>query len=352
MNVLIAAGGTGGHVYPALAVAQALAQRGHRVEWVGNADSFEARALSRTDIPLHVVRVAALRGKGLAGVLAAPLNIVRAVTAAWRLLRRTRPDVVLGMGGFVAGPAGLAAWLARVPLVIHEQNAAAGLTNRLLARLSRKVLLGFEGALPGGQWVGNPVRHAVRALPSPAQRFAGREGALRVLVVGGSQGARALNETVPAALELIPAAQRPQLRHQGGRTLAVAEAGYRAAGVQAEVTAFIDDMAAAFAWADVVIARAGASTIAELSACGLGGLLVPYPHAVDDHQTANAQALVRVGAVTCIAEPQLSARDLAGWLAAMTRDRALQCAQAACTVARPDATDDIVAVLEACGGAA
>mgnify|MGYP002653031459 CR=1 FL=1 len=347
MNVLIAAGGTGGHVYPALAVAQALAQRGHRVEWVGNADSFEARALSRTDIPLHVVRVAALRGKGLAGVLAAPLNIVRAVTAAWRLLRRTRPDVVLGMGGFVAGPAGLAAWLARVPLVIHEQNAAAGLTNRLLARLSRRVLLGFEGALPGGQWVGNPVRHAVRALPSPAQRFAGREGALRVLVVGGSQGARALNETVPAALELIPAAQRPQLRHQGGRTLAVAEAGYRAAGVQAEVTAFIDDMAAALAWADVVIARAGASTIAELAACDLGGLLVPYPHAVDDHQTGNARFLSETGAAILVPQNELTPSGLSSLLAHFTRPALATMAAKARTLGKPDAATVVADTCEA-----
>lgn len=352
MKVLIAAGGTGGHVYPALAVAQALMGRGHGVEWVGNADSFEARALSKTQIPLHIVRVAALRGKGLSGLLSAPLNIVRAVSAAWQLMRRERPDVVLGMGGFVAGPAGLAAWLARVPLVIHEQNAAAGLTNRLLARVSRKVLLGFDGALVDGQWVGNPVRREVVEVAPPAARFAGREGPLKVLVIGGSQGAKALNQKIPEALALIPALQRPVVRHQGGRTLAVAEAAYRAADVQVDLTAFIDDMAAAFTEADVVIARAGASTIAELSACGLGGLLVPFPHAVDDHQTANAQALVRAGAVTCIAESELTAQGVADWLSAMTRERAQQCAIAACSVARPDATRDIVAVLEAVGGAA
>lgn len=352
MKVLIAAGGTGGHVYPALAVAQALNDRGHGVEWVGNADSFEARALANTAIPLHVVRIKALRGKGLVGLLAAPLNILRAVTAAWRLMRSVKPDVVLGMGGFVAGPAGLAAWLARVPLVIHEQNAAAGLTNRLLARVSRQVLLGFGGALSGGTWVGNPVRAAVAALPPPAQRFAARQGALRLLVVGGSQGAKALNERVPQALALLPESQRPWVRHQGGRTLAVAEAVYAAAGVQGELTAFIDDMAAAFAWADVVVARAGASTIAELAACGLGGLLVPFPHAVDDHQTANAQALVRAGAVLCVAESVLTAEGLANWLAAMTRERALQCAEAAQAVARPHATADIVKVLETCGGVA
>lgn len=352
MKVLIAAGGTGGHVYPALAVAQALIGRGHGVEWVGNADSFEARALAKTTIPMHVVRVTALRGKGLTGLLSAPLNVIRAVAAAWRLMRRLRPDVVLGMGGFVAGPAGLAAWLARVPLVIHEQNAAAGLTNRLLARLSRKVLLGFDGALAGGHWVGNPVRSAVVELPSPSARFAGRTGSLRVLVIGGSQGAKALNQKVPEALALIERAQRPLLRHQGGRTLAVAEAAYRQANVEAELTVFIDDMAEAFAWADVVIARAGASTIAELAACGLGGLLVPFPHAVDDHQTANARALVRAGAVTCIAESDLTAQALADWLDGLTRERALQCAQAAARVARPDATRDIVAVLEACGGVA
>jgi UDP-N-acetylglucosamine--N-acetylmuramyl-(pentapeptide) pyrophosphoryl-undecaprenol N-acetylglucosamine transferase len=349
MNVLIAAGGTGGHVYPALAVAQALLLRGHVVHWVGNPDSFESRAVAKTAIPLHPVPVRALRGKGLVGVLTAPLTLLRAVASAIRVVRAVQPAVVLGMGGFVSGPAGLAAWLMRVPLVIHEQNARAGLTNRLLARLARRVLLGFDGALGGGVWVGNPVRADVAGLPHPSERFADRNGPLRLLVLGGSQGAMALNRTVPKALATLPDARRPLVRHQAGRTLDVAEAAYAEAGVVAELSPFIDDMADAFAWADLVVARAGASTLAELSACGLGGVLVPYPHAVDDHQTANAQVLVAAGAVTCLAEPAFDATRLAQWLSEMNRTRALALAEAALRVARPDATRDIADALEAAG---
>ncbi len=350
MKILIAAGGTGGHVYPALAVAERLRARAHEVVWLGNPDSFESRAIAPSGLAFREVRIRALRGKGLVGWLLAPLRLLRAVAAAARVMAEERPGVVLGMGGFVAGPAGLAAWLRRVPLVIHEQNARAGLTNRALARLARRRLQGFAGALAQGETVGNPVRAAVAALPIPSERFAGREGPMRILVLGGSQGARALNERLPEALALLSPEHRPVVRHQGGRSLDLAQAAYAKAGVAAELIAFIDDMAAAYAWADAVVCRAGASTCAELAAAGMGGLLVPFPFAVDDHQTANAASLVSVGAATCVQEAELDATTLAAWLSALSRPQALAAAEAARAAARPQATDDIVAVIEQEGG--
>jgi UDP-N-acetylglucosamine--N-acetylmuramyl-(pentapeptide) pyrophosphoryl-undecaprenol N-acetylglucosamine transferase len=352
MKVLIAAGGTGGHVYPGLAVAERLLAAGHDVVWLGNPDSFEWRAVQPTGIPFCSVRITALRGKGSFALLAAPLRLWRAVRASLRILRHERPQVVLGMGGFVAGPAGLAAWLTRRPLVIHEQNARAGLTNRLLSRLAREVLLGFEAALPGGRVVGNPVRAGIAALPPPEQRFAGRQGPLRLLVIGGSQGARALNEALPGLIASLPPERRPQIRHQGGRSLPRAEAAYAQAGVSADCVAFIDDMAAAYAWADVIICRAGASTVAELAACGLAALLVPFPHAVDDHQTANAEILVRAGAAVCLAENLLTPTAFQRWWQGLDRDRLMAMAQAARSAGRPQATADIVERLEVAGGRA
>ena len=349
MKIVIAAGGTGGHVYPALAVAERLRQRAHEVVWLGNPDSFESRAIAPTGLQFREVRITALRGRGLAGWLMAPLRLWRAVRSAARILAEERPAVVLGMGGFVAGPAGVAARLRGTTLIIHEQNARAGLTNRVLARMARRRLQGFDGALPGGETVGNPVRASVAGLALPATRFASRMGALRLLVVGGSQGARALNGRVPQALARLPVTQRPQVRHQGGRTVEVARAAYAEAAVDAEVTPFIDDMAAAYDWADVVICRAGASTVAELAAAGLGALLVPFPHAVDDHQTANAQALVAVGAADCLQESALDIDALAEWLRALDRAGLAQRADAARHAGRPRATDDIVAVIEAEG---
>lgn len=352
MKVLIAAGGTGGHVYPGLAVAERLRSAGHDVVWLGNPDSFEWRAVQPSGIPFCSVRISALRGKGRYALLAAPLRLLRAVAACLRILRHERPQVVLGLGGFVAGPAGVAAWLARRPLVIHEQNARAGLTNRLLSRLAREVLLGFDAALPRARVVGNPVRAPIAALPPPEQRFAGRSGPLRLLVIGGSQGARALNEALPGLIASLPAERRPQIRHQGGRSLARAEAAYAAAGVAAECEAFIDDMAAAYAWADVIVCRAGASTIAEIAACGLAALLVPFPHAVDDHQTANAQVLVAVGAADCLAESALTPTAFQRWWHGLDRPRLLNMAQAARRAGRPQATADIVERLESLGARA
>ncbi|HEY0973111.1 MAG TPA: undecaprenyldiphospho-muramoylpentapeptide beta-N-acetylglucosaminyltransferase [Solimonas sp.] len=339
MKLLIMAGGTGGHVYPALAVAQHLRARGHDIVWMGAPDSFESRVVPANGIALEVVRVSGLRGKGVLKLLQAPLLIVRAVWQALRILRRVRPDAVLGMGGFAAGPGGIAAWLARRPLVIHEQNAAAGLTNRALARLARRVLQAFPNTFRNARTVGNPVRAGFAELPTPALRL-DRAGAPRVLVVGGSQGAKALNERVPQALALMQPGERPSVRHQAGRTLEVAHRAYLTAGVTAEVTAFIDDMPAAMAWADLIVCRSGASTIAELSAAGAASVLVPFPAAVDDHQTKNADYLVRAGAAVRIAESELNAERLAAILRELLSDRRrlLAMADAARTCAWHDAT--------------
>jgi len=355
VRVVIMAGGTGGHVFPALAVAQALGARGAAVAWLGTERGLEARLVPAAGLPLHTLPVAGLRGRGVGAWLAAPFRIARAVAAAARLLRSLSPDVVLGMGGYAAGPGGVAAWLLRRPLVIHEQNAIPGLTNRLLAPLARRVLAAFPGAFPEGPKVtvtGNPVRAEIAALPAPAARWAGRTGPTRLLVLGGSQGARALNEALPAALARLPAAARPAVRHQAGPAHAEAvRAAYARVGVAAEVLPFIEDMAAAYAWADLVVARAGALTVAELAAAGVGALLVPYPHAVDDHQRANARWLERAGAAEIVTEP-LEPAALAARLAALLagREALLRRAEAARRAALPDAAERVAAVcLEVAG---
>ncbi len=314
-RVLIMAGGTGGHVFPALAVAEELRARGVELCWLGTARGLESRLVPEAGIELALIDVAGLRGNGLLGWLAAPLRVGRALWQALGVVRRFRPTAVLGMGGFVTGPGGVAAWLARVPLLIHEQNAIAGLTNRLLAPLARGVFAAFPhafGRRAGVVEVGNPVRLAIATLPSPQERLRDREGALRLLVVGGSLGALALNQTVPAALALLGEAQRPQVWHQTGeRTLEAAKVAYAEAGVRAEVVPFIDDMAEAYAWADLVLCRAGALTVSELAAAGVAALLVPYPHAVDDHQTHNARWLCDAGAAELLPQASLAATSLA-----------------------------------------
>ena len=349
MKVMIMAGGTGGHVFPALAVAQVLRAQGHAVVWMGTPDSFEARVIPPQGIPMEFVRVSGLRGKGVRKLLGAPLVLLRALLDALAVLRRQQPDVVLGMGGFAAGPGGLATWLTRRPLVIHEQNAAAGLTNRLLARIATCVLEAFPGVFRNAVTVGNPVREGFAELPPPAQRIQ-HSGAARVLVIGGSQGARALNERMPQALALIPEAQRPQIRHQAGRTLEVAQKAYAQSGVQASIEQFINDMPAAYGWADLVVCRAGASTIAELAAAGCASLLVPFPAAVDDHQTRNGEFLVRAGAALLVPESELTAQKLAGLLQDLTgdRERLVRMAQAARRCATPDTVQKIVSACLNC----
>jgi UDP-N-acetylglucosamine--N-acetylmuramyl-(pentapeptide) pyrophosphoryl-undecaprenol N-acetylglucosamine transferase len=348
--VLIMAGGTGGHVFPALAVARALRLRNEQVVWLGTDRGLEARVVPADGIPLEKIRVQGLRGKGLVTWLLAPWRVVVAVADAIRVVRRFRPKVVLGMGGYTAGPGGLAAWLLRRPLVIHEQNAVAGLTNRLLAGFAREVLEAFPGAFSASvktRVTGNPVRADIAALPPPAVRFAGRSGPLRLLVLGGSQGARALNEAVAGAVALLPPGHRPTIRHQAGEaTRPVAEAAYRAAGVEALVHPFISDMAEAYGWADLVLARSGALTVAELAAAGVGAVLVPFPAAVDDHQTRNAAFLVDAGAATLLPQAELTAERLAAELRAYLGSPALVLARAerARSLALPGATDEIVGI--------
>lgn len=346
MNVLIMAGGTGGHVMPALAVAEQLRHDGHTVQWLGTAAGLEARAVPAAGIELFTLPVAGLRGQGLWRYLSAPLGLLRALARALGLLRRLRPDVVLGLGGYAAGPGGVAAFLLRRPLLIHEQNARPGLTNRLLARLARHCMAGFPGLRLGGrpaEFTGNPVRASLCGRPAPAQRLAQTP---RLLVLGGSQGAQAINTAVPAALELLHkrGVPLPQVRHQAGRLHADAVAAdYRARGIAARVDGFIDDMTTAYEQADVAICRAGALTVAELCAVGLGAVLVPYPHAADDHQTANARQLAEAGAALLLPQAELTPTRLAELLAQLLADppRRLAMAESARRLGRPDAAQRV-----------
>lgn len=310
-RVLIMAGGTGGHVFPALAVADALRSQQCDVYWMGTENGIEAKLVPTAGYPLTFIHVKGLRGNGLMGWLLAPFKLLQAVFEAVKAIKDIQPDVVLGLGGFASGPGGLAAWLLRKPIVIHEQNAIPGLTNRLLSKLAKQVLEGFPQSFPtllNAHWVGNPVRVGIESLASPEIRFANRTGPIRILVLGGSLGAKALNNVVPQAIALADQDNLFEIKHQcGERHLVDCQQNYQQANVQAEVTAFIDDMTAAYEWADLVICRSGALTVAELAAAGVGALLIPYPYAVDDHQTHNAMALVTAGAAKLIPESTLTA---------------------------------------------
>jgi len=353
--VMIMAGGTGGHVFPALALARLLRERQREVIWLGTRRGLEARVVPADGFPIEWLTVGGLRGKGVLTLLAAPFNLLRALWQALLIMRRYRPAVVVGLGGFVTGPGGLAAWLLRRPLAIHEQNAIAGFTNRCLARLARVVLTAFPAAFAGharARLIGNPVRADIAALAQPSARFASHAGPLHLLVIGGSLGARRLNEVVPAALALLAkngAALHFTVRHQAGEKLIdAARSAYAEAGVTGDVTPFIADMAEALGWADLVVSRAGALTIAELAAAGVGAVLVPFPHAVDDHQTANAHYLVEAGAARCFADGALTPAVLAQALAelcATGRAGLQQLAEAARRVAHPRAAEDLLAAV-------
>jgi UDP-N-acetylglucosamine--N-acetylmuramyl-(pentapeptide) pyrophosphoryl-undecaprenol N-acetylglucosamine transferase len=355
--ILIMAGGTGGHVFPALAIARALRADAHEVVWLGTRRGLEARVVPAAGFPVEWIDASGLRGKGLVTWLLAPGRLLLALAQSLAVMRRRRPAAVLGMGGFVTGAGGVAAWLTRRPLVIHEQNAVAGLSNRLLARLAREVLAAFPDSFPAGvhaRCVGNPVREDILALPPPRERFAARAGRARLLVLGGSSGALALNEIVPAAVARLPVELRPELWHQAGeRTLASAEAAYARAGVSVRLSAFIEDVASAYAWADLIVCRAGAITIAELAAAGVGAILVPFPHAVDDHQARNAAWLVRTGAAQVIRQEALDAELLAARLRVLLSDRAalLAMAEQARAFARPHATRELEQACLAAAGA-
>ncbi|MFC4729338.1 undecaprenyldiphospho-muramoylpentapeptide beta-N-acetylglucosaminyltransferase [Coralloluteibacterium thermophilus] len=349
--VLILAGGTGGHIFPGLAVAEALRARDVPVVWLGAAGAMETRLVPARGIELRTISIAGVRGKGAATLLLAPFRLARAVWQAMAAIRSLRPRAVVSFGGFAAGPGGLAAWLLRRPLLVHEQNRAPGITNRVLARLARRVLTGFPDSFAGRceeVVVGNPVRDAIAALPPPEDRFVGRDGPLRVLVLGGSQGARALNQGVPLALAALDGRVDLEVRHQcGEKFVEEARAAYAAAGRPVQVEPFIADMAEAYAWADLVVCRAGALTLAELCAAGVGSVLVPFPAATDDHQTRNAEFLVDRGAARLLPQGAAFEARLAAVLEEVLGDRTTlrRMASAARALARPDAAGDVVACI-------
>jgi len=344
--VLIMAGGTGGHIFPALALARVLRERQVPVLWLGSHQGLEQTLVPEAGFELRSIAVQGLRGRGLPSLLLAPIRVARAVWQALGVVRKARPRAVVAFGGFASGPGGLAAWLLRRPLLVHEQNRIPGLTNRILARFARRVLCGFEGAHARGETVGNPVRADIAALPPPRQRLADRGERLHLLVLGGSQGARALNLAMPSAI--AQAAIAADVRHQCGRRMhADAQAAYDAAGIAVQVEPFIADMAQAYDWADLLVARAGALTLAEIAAVGVPSILVPFPHAVDDHQTANARSFVEAGAARLIPESPTLAEDLARELRALAAapDQRLAMAEAARGLARPDAAERLAEIV-------
>ncbi|MCG8277744.1 undecaprenyldiphospho-muramoylpentapeptide beta-N-acetylglucosaminyltransferase [Stenotrophomonas sp. NLF4-10] len=347
--VLIMAGGTGGHIFPGLAVAKVLRARGIPVTWLGADGAMETRLVPQHDIALDTLAISGLRGKGKLALLGAPLRVMRAIRAAGFILRERNPRAVVAFGGFASGPGGIAARLHGLPLLVHEQNRAPGLTNRILSRVARRVLTGFPGSFAAREEVvGNPVRAEIAALPAPEQRLAGRGGPMRVLVLGGSQGARALNNAMPQALAGLGNSVAIEVWHQCGDKLhGEAQQAYRDAGVEGRVDAFITDMAAAYEWADLVVCRSGASTLAELCAVGIGSVLVPFAAAVDDHQTRNADYLVERGAAELLKQDDALAANLEGVLRALagTAERRLRMAQAARALAMPDAAERIADII-------
>jgi len=354
--VLIMAGGTGGHVFPALAVARVLTAQGVSVSWLGTQRGLESRVVPAAGYPLETMRVNGLRGRGVLRLLLAPFMLAVALLQALAIQLRLRPVAVLGMGGFASGPGGVVAWLLRRPLLIHEQNSVAGMTNRWLAPLARTVMEAFPGSLPAKRHpvhTGNPVRAEISRLAEPSERFASRSGALRVLVIGGSLGASALNAVVPEAVRQLPADRQPLLHHQTGSTDEThVRAAYTAAGIEAKVEAFIEDMAAAYAWADVVICRSGALTVAELAVVGVASVLVPFPYATDDHQTSNAKYLADAGAAILMPQDSLQPGKLTGLLADFYQQRELllEMACRARELAIPDAARRVASLcLQAAG---
>ncbi|MEN8213020.1 MAG: undecaprenyldiphospho-muramoylpentapeptide beta-N-acetylglucosaminyltransferase [Pseudomonadota bacterium] len=349
-HIIVMAGGTGGHVYPALATAKELLSRGYSVSWLGTPDSFESRLVPQHQIEFDAVNIKGLRGSGLKRLLTAPLLLAQSLGQALKVMRRRKPALVIGMGGFASGPGGIAARLTGTPLVIHEQNAIAGITNRLLSRFATAVCEAFPGTFRASNKVtttGNPLRAEFAAIPVPSERMTQHNGVFQLLVVGGSLGAAALNEVVPQAMALIDEAQRPAIGHQTGRgkkeeTLQA----YEEAGVKAWVVEFIDDMAEAYSWADLMICRSGALTVSELAAAGVASILVPYPHAVDDHQTLNARYLADKGAAVIIQQRDISAAVLAQKIRNLDRDRLLQMAQKARLLARCDAASRVADICE------
>lgn len=342
---MVMAGGTGGHIFPALAVAHAMRDAGWRVVWLGNPEGMEARLVPQHRFEMVSLKFAALRGKGILRKLLLPVNLLKGFWQAQKAIRQIQPDVVLGMGGYITFPGGMMASLLGKPLVVHEQNSVAGLANRVLAGVADRIVTGFPDVLKKGVWVGNPVRPEIARIAPPAERFAGRTGALRILVIGGSLGAHALNEMVPKGMALLAESEQPQIVHQAGeKHIETLKANYAAVGVQAHCVSFIEDMAGAYEWADLVICRAGALTVAELAATGVASILVPFPYAVDDHQTGNAKYLADNHAAVLLSQSQMTPEKLAALLRDLNRAKLLNMAQAARKLAKPYATEEVAAV--------
>ena len=350
-SILVMAGGTGGHIFPGLAVAEYLRHCGWKVSWLGNQNGMEYRLVKASDFPFEAVTFGGLRGKGLKAKIMLPFNLLRAGIQSWRIISRLKPNVVLGMGGYITFPGGLVAKLLKRPLVLHESNSIAGSANRALAKIAMRTLTGFPNAMDHAEWVGNPIRADFDRVELPAVRYEQRCGNLSILVVGGSLGAAVLNETIPAALALMEKSARPTVIHQAGdKHLAQLQHRYATLGVDADIRPFIEDMSAAYAQADLVICRSGAMTVSEITACGVAACLVPLPHAIDDHQTANARFLSDVAAAILLPQKDLNAQDLAAMIQHLNRDDLKKIALRAHALAKPHATQKVAEVCAACAG--
>ncbi len=350
-SILVMAGGTGGHIFPGLAVAEYLHHCGWKVSWLGNQNGMEYRLVKASDFPFEAVTFGGLRGKGLKAKIMLPFNLLRAGIQSWRIISRLKPNVVLGMGGYITFPGGLVAKLLKRPLVLHESNSIAGSANRALAKIAMRTLTGFPNAMDHAEWVGNPIRADFDRVELPAVRYEQRCGNLSILVVGGSLGAAVLNETIPAAIALMEKSARPTVIHQAGdKHLAQLQHRYATLGVDADIRPFIEDMSAAYAQADLVICRSGAMTVSEITACGVAACLVPLPHAIDDHQTANARFLSDVAAAILLPQKDLNAQDLAAMIQHLNRDDLKKIALRAHALAKPHATQKVAEVCAACAG--
>ena len=344
---LIMAGGTGGHIFPGLAVAEALRGKGWRVHWLGTPGSMESELVPRRGFALETIEFGGVRGKGLTALAKLPWHLCKAFVQSMSVMRRVKPDVLVGMGGYVSFPGGMMGVLRGTPLVLHEQNSVAGLANRILSKIADRTFTAFPDVLKDAQWVGNPLRSAFTEQDAPSQRFAHRSGPLHVLVVGGSLGAKALNDLVPRAIALIKEEDRPKITHQSGaKQIDALRANYHAQGVRAELTPFIEDTAAAFAQADLIICRAGASTVTEIAAVGAAALYVPFPFAVDDHQTTNAQFLVTQGGGWLVQQSELSPESLVTQFLSLNRTELLSKAEAAWAHKKINATYEVVSACE------
>ena len=350
-SILVMAGGTGGHIFPGLAVAEYLRICGWNVSWLGNQNGMEYRLVKSCDFPFEAVDFGGLRGKGLKAKLMLPINLMRASFQSWKIMRRLKPSVVLGMGGYITFPGGLVTKLLQRPLVLHESNSVAGSANRALAKIAMRVLTGFPNTMQSAEWVGNPIREEFDHVLAPALRYEQRQGPLSILVVGGSLGAAALNEHIPAALALIAQEERPTVIHQAGdKHLADLEKRYAQLGVRADIRPFIDDMPSAYAQADLVICRSGAMTVSELAACGVASCLIPFPHAIDDHQTANAKFLSDADAAILLPQQYLNPQDLALMIQNLNRADLKEMALRAHALSKPQATQRVAEVCANCAG--